>query len=300
MYSGCLTDIEGIKAGHYTDANNKTGCTVVLLGDGAVAGVDVRGSAPGTRETDLLRPCNTVQQAHALLLCGGSAFGLAAADGVMRYLEQQGIGFDTGAARVPIVAAAVLYDLAVGSSKVRPDADSGYLACEAACGAQLAQGAVGAAAGATVGKAKGLSNSELGGFGTASIVLPGGAVVAAGFAVNAFGDIFDHCSGQRIKGMRGGTVSNALMRNCAQELFAQNTTIGIVGTNAVLSKEQANKLASAGQDGIAMAIRPAHTMFDGDTVFAFGTGAAKADFNAILAAGAEVCARAIVNAVRMT
>lgn len=298
MYSGCLTDIDGILAGHYTDAENRTGCTVVLLGNGAVTGVDVRGSAPGTRETDLLRPCNIVQHAHALLLCGGSAFGLAAADGVMRWLEERGIGFETGFARVPIVPAAVLYDLAVGSASVRPNADSGYLACSAACGAPLAQGCVGAGTGATVGKAAGFPHASKGGFGSASIALPGGVIVAAGFAVNAFGDIFDHTTGQKIKGMQGGTVFDTLMKGSSKEFFGKNTTIGIIGTNAALSKEQANKLASAGQDGIAMAVRPAHTMFDGDTVFAFGTGTVSCDFNAILAAGAEVSARAIANAVK--
>ncbi len=298
MYSGCLTDIDGILAGHYTDIENSTGCTVVLLGNGAVTGVDVRGSAPGTRETDLLRPGNAVQQAHALLLCGGSAFGLAAADGVMRWLEEHGIGFDTGSARVPIVPAAVLYDLDVGSASVRPNADSGYLACSLACGSPLSQGCFGAGTGATVGKAAGIARASKGGFGCASVVLPGGVVVAAGFAVNAFGDIYDHTTGKKIKGMQGGTIANALISGCFEDFSGKNTTIGIVGTNAALSKEQANKLACIGQDGIAMAVRPAHTMFDGDTVFAFGTGAVCGDFNAILAAGAEVCARAIVNAVK--
>ncbi|MFA5676371.1 MAG: P1 family peptidase [Christensenellales bacterium] len=298
MYNGCLTDIDGILAGHYTDTENKTGCTVVLLGDGAVTGVDVRGGAPGTRETDLLRPCNAVQNAHALLLCGGSAFGLAAADGVMRWLEGRGIGLDTGFARVPIVPAAVLFDLAAGGAKVRPNADWGCKACEAACGAGLAQGRAGAGAGATVGKAGGFNRASNGGFGRASIALPGGVIVAAGFAVNAYGDVFDHATGQKISGMEGGTVFDELMQGGAKQFFGQNTTIGIIGTNAALSKEQANKLASMGQDGIAMTVRPAHTMFDGDTVFAFGTGAVYGDLNAILAAGAEVSARAIVNAVK--
>ena len=297
MYSGCLTNIGGVLAGHYTDSANQTGCTVVIFKEGAVAGVDVRGSAPGTRETDLLRPTNAVQHAHALLLCGGSAFGLAAADGVMRWLEERGIGFDTGSAHVPIVPAAVLYDLATGSADVRPDAAAGYAACEAASDKPLLQGAYGAGTGATVGKAAGMAYAARGGFGAASIELPGGVIVAAGFAVNAFGDIYDHTNGQKIAGLRGGTVMDALMQSGAEDFSAQNTTIGIVGTNAVLTKEQANKLASIGQDGIAQCIRPAHTMFDGDTVFAFGTAAAEADFHAILAAGAEVSARAIVNAV---
>lgn len=296
MYSGSLTDIPGVLAGHYTDSVHLTGCTVVLLRGGAVAGVDVRGSAPGTRETDLLRPCNTVQHAHALLLCGGSAFGLAAADGVVRWLEEHGEGFDTGYARVPIVPAAVLYDLGVGSASVRPDAAAGYAACESA-GSTLQSGPYGAGTGATVGKAGGPQRAGRGGFGTASIVMPGGVIVAAAFAVNAFGDIYDHNSGQKQAGMTGGSVMETLLNTAPPDMSGRNTTIGIVGTNAVLTKEQANKLASMGQDGIAMTVRPAHTMFDGDTVFAFGTGAATGDFSAILAAGAEAAARAIVNAV---
>ena len=296
MYSGSLTDIFGVLAGHYTDSVNMTGCTVVLLHDGAVAGVDVRGSAPGTRETDLLRPCNTVQQAHALLLSGGSAFGLAAADGVMHWLEEHGEGFDTGFARVPIVPAAVLYDLGVGSASVRPDAAAGYAACKNANN-RLTSGPYGAGAGATVGKAGGAERAGRSGFGTASITLPGGVIVAAGFAVNAFGDVYDHVSGQKIGGMAGGSVTEAVFAAPPPDMSGRNTTIGIVGTNALLTKEQANKLAAVGQDGVAMAVRPAHTMFDGDTVFAFGTGAVSGDFTAILTAGAEAAARAIANAV---
>lgn len=298
MYSGSLTDISGVTAGHYTDIEAKTGCTVVLFENGAVTGVDVRGSAPGTRETDLLRPTNAVQQANALLLSGGSAFGLAAADGVMRWLEEKGRGFDTGVVRVPIVPAAVLFDLAFGSTDVRPDAAAGYAACENASDKPLKQGHVGAGTGATVGKAAGMQLCGRGGFGTASVTLPGGVIVAAGFAVNALGDIYDHTTGEKIAGMQGGSVSDVLMGSSGMGFSGQNTTIGIVGTNAALTKEQANKLAAVGQDGIAMCIRPAHTMFDGDTVFAFGTGELEGDFNAILAAGAEAAARAILNAVR--
>jgi len=299
MYKGSLTDIPGVLAGHWTDSVNMTGCTVVLLRGGAVTGVAVRGSAPGTRETDLLRPCNLVQHAHALLLCGGSAFGLAAADGVMRWLEEHGEGFDTGYAKVPIVPAAVLYDLGVGSASVRPDAAAGYAACQNA-GNVLQSGPVGAGMGATVGKAGGPARAGRGGFGTASITLPGGVIVAAGFAVNAFGDVYDHTTGQKVAGMAGGSVMDALMTSPPADmadLAGRNTTIGIVGTNAALTKEQANKLAAAAQDGVAMTVRPAHTMFDGDTVFAFGTGAVTGEFTAILAAGAEAAARAIVNAV---
>ncbi len=299
MYSGSITDIKGVLAGHYTDTDNRTGCTVVIIKDGAVAGVDVRGSAPGTRETDLLRPTNTVQQAHAFLLSGGSAFGLAAADGVMRWLEANGIGFETGFARVPIVPAAVLYDLDTGSAANRPDSKAGYAACENAARETLAQGSVGAGTGATIGKAGGMEKAAKGGFGTAAITLPSGITVAACFAVNALGDIYDHTTGQKIAGMSGGTVCDLFMNSGnIGDFSARNTTIGIVGTNAALNKEQANKLAAIAHDGIAMCIRPAHTMFDGDTVFAFGTSETAGDFNAILAAGAEVSARAIINAVK--
>ncbi len=296
MYNGSLTDIKGVLAGHYTDEEAQTGCTVVLLGNGAVAGVDVRGSAPGTRETDLLRPTNAVQTAHAFVLSGGSAFGLAASDGVMRWLEEKGFGFDMGVARVPIVPAAVLFDLAVGNPAVRPGADAGFRACESAS-EKLTQGRVGAGTGATVGKAAGMPLAGRGGFGTAAIMLPGGVIVAAAFAVNALGDIYDHTTGRKIAGLKGGSVSEVLMGGRGMDFSGQNTTIGIVGTNAALSKEQANKLAAVGQDGIAMVIRPAHTMFDGDTVFAFGTGEKAGDFNAVLAAGAEAAARAVINAV---
>ncbi len=296
MYSGCITDIAGVAAGHYTDSENMTGCSVVLLERG-VCGVDVRGSAPGTRETDLLRPMNTVQRADALMLSGGSAFGLAAADGAMRWLEERGIGLDTGFARVPIVAAAVLYDLGEGSVSVRPGPDEGYAACAAASFSPLAQGRFGAGAGATVGKAGGMQYVSKGGFGAASISI-GEVVVAACFAVNAFGDVYDHKTGKKISGMKGSDVYDALMQEGAADFSGMNTTIGIVGTNAALTKEQACKLAAAGQDGIAMCVRPAHTMFDGDTVFSFGTGEKECDLSALIAAGAEAAARAISNAVK--
>ncbi len=297
MYNGCITDIDGVTAGHYNDKKNQTGCTVVIIDGGGVCGVDVRGSAPGTRETDLLRPTNTVQRANAIVLSGGSAFGLASADGVMRWLEAQGQGFDTGFARVPIVPAAVLYDLGIGDAGVRPNANSGYTACERASSKQLAQGSFGAGTGATVGKAAGMQKAAKGGFGTASVPLGGGVIISACFAVNAFGDIYDHNTGKKIAGVKGMSSYDIITKGVPQDFSGANTTIGIIGTNVALSKEQANKLASMGQDGIAMCVRPAHTMFDGDTVFAFGTGQKQCDINAVLAAGAEVCARAIENAI---
>lgn len=297
MYKGCITDVPGVLAGHYTDTENRTGCTVVIIPDGGIVGVDVRGSAPGTRETDLCRPMNAVQRANAILLSGGSAFGLAAADGVMRWLEERSMGFDAGDAFVPIVPAAVLYDLGVGSAQVRPDAQAGYAACESAEESPLKQGLFGAGTGATIGKAAGADFAASGGFGAASVELPGGVVVAACFAVNALGDVYSHETGKRIAGMKGGTVSDALMQAGAEEMAGRNTTIGIIATNAALTKEQANKLAAMGQDGIAMCVRPAHTMFDGDTVFAFSAGELECSIHAVLAAGAEAAARAIVNAV---
>jgi len=296
MYSGCITDIGGVTAGHDTDAAGRTGCTAVLLPEGSVCGVDVRGSAPGTRETDLLRPTATVQGANTLMLCGGSAFGLAAADGAVRWLEEQGAGFDTGYAKVPIVCAAVLYDLGVGSPAARPTADNGYAACKNATDEPLAQGNFGAGTGATTGKAAGMQTAGQGGFGAASIQI-GDATVAACFAVNALGDVFSHTTGEKRAGMRGANTADVMMQAAAQDMSGKNTVIGIVGTDASLTKEQTCKLAQAGQDGIAMCVRPAHTMFDGDTVFSFGTGEKQADFNAVLAAGALAAARAIENAV---
>ncbi len=298
MYKGCITDIPGVLAGHYTDKENETGCTVMVLGEsGGVVGVDVRGSAPGTRETDLCRPMNAVQQANAILLSGGSAFGLAAADGVMRWLEARGMGLDTGDSLVPIVPAAVLYDLGVGSSTVRPDVQAGYAACEAAVETPLKQGRYGAGTGATVGKAAGMEFAAYGGIGCASVELPGGVIVAACFAVNALGDVYSHETGKRVAGQLYGTVNDALMQFAEPDMAGKNTTIGVIGTNAALTKEQANKLAAMGQDGVAMCVRPAHTMFDGDTVFAFSLGDLPCSIHAVLAAGAEAAARAIVNAV---
>lgn len=298
MYKGCITDIPGVLAGHYTDKENETGCTVMVLGEsGGVVGVDVRGSAPGTRETDLCRPMNAVQQANAILLSGGSAFGLAAADGVMRWLEARGMGLDTGDSLVPIVPAAVLYDLGTGSSTVRPDAQAGYTACEAAEDKPLQQGRYGAGTGATVGKAAGMEFAARGGVGCASVELPGGVIVGACFAVNALGDVYSHETGKRIAGQLYGTVTDALMQFAEPDMAGKNTTIGVIGTNAALTKEQANKLAAMGQDGVAMCVRPAHTMFDGDTVFAFSLGDLPCSIHAVLAAGAEAAARAIVNAV---
>lgn len=284
-----------------------TGCTVVLCPAGAVGGVDQRGGAPGTRETDPLRPLHIVQKAHAVVLAGGSAFGLEAATGVVRYLEERGIGFDMRVARVPIVPAAILFDLGIGRSDVRPDAAMGYAACLAANDGPVAEGNVGAGAGATVGKVLGLPQAMKAGVGTASVDLGGGLIVGALVAVNAFGDVMDPRTGHILAGARrpdgtgfADTLSVLRERVSGPPLrfgAPGNTVIGVVATNADLTKEGANKVAQMAHDGIARAVRPAHTMFDGDTLFALATGQVEADVNTVGAFAAEVVAQAIVRAV---
>ena len=322
--NGSLTDVQGMKVGHFTHNRRPTGCTVVLCEEGAVAGVDVRGGAPGTRETGLLNSVNTVSQVHALVFSGGSAFGLAAADGVMRYLEEKGIGYRVGRVRVPIVPAAILFDLLVGDSAIRPTAESGYKACKAARGGprtKLEQGNAGAGAGATVGKLLGRERAMKGGLGTASLRLPGGLVVAALVAVNAVGDIFDYRRGKLLAGARTGGGKRladvmALLRKGELHSFKpssrkqkQNTTIGVVATNAALTKAEANKVAQMAHDGLARAIQPVHTPADGDTLFAVATGklkpaagSARSFFGAgpqgaVGALAAEVVAAAVVSAI---
>lgn len=309
-----VTDVGGIKVGHYTDLQSITGCTVILCEQGATAGVDVRGSAPGTRETDLLRPLNLVQEVHAVLLTGGSAFGLDAAGGVMRYLEEKGAGLYVGVARVPLVPAAVLFDLAIGRADVRPDAEMGYRACCAATEGPVAEGSVGAGTGATVGKLFGPFFATKSGLGTASEKIDGGITIGALVAVNAFGDVVDPDSGRILAGartpggvgfvdtvrrMRGDLSQTALGATSSEGAFT-NTTIGLVATDARLTKEEANKVAQMAHDGLAAAIRPVHTMFDGDTVFALGTGGAgkRGDVTVIGAIAAQVMSQAILRAVR--
>jgi L-aminopeptidase/D-esterase-like protein len=307
--SGGLTDVDGIKVGHFTDSRRPTGCTVVLCEKGAVAGVDVRGGAPGTRETDLLNPINTAQQVYGVVLSGGSAFGLDAASGVMRYLEEKGIGFPFGGAFVPIVPAAVLFDLNVGDPRIRPDADSGYAACRAANGGPVAEGNVGAGAGATVGKLFGMQYGMKAGLGTASLRAgKGGLIVAALTAVNAAGDVYLPRTGELLAGAR--TPDGRRLRNTIAQLRAgesisvaqsdqKNTTLAVVATNARLTKDQATKVAQMAHDGLARAINPVHTPYDGDTVFALATGAldGAVDVAAVGALAAEVVAEAIVRAV---
>lgn len=305
-----ITDVQGIKVGHYTDREAATGCTVVLCEGGAVGGVDVRGSAPGTRETDLLHPLRLVQEVHAVLLTGGSAYGLDAASGVMRYLEERSIGFDVGVGVVPIVPAAVLFDLTLGDPHTRPDATAGYQACQAAGEGPVAEGCVGAGTGATVGKLLGPKFATKSGLGTASQKIGKGIVVGAIVAVNAFGDVVDPRTGAILAGTRRPVIGGFLntMEHMKGDLgqtvlsFAQHTTIAVVATNAYLNKEGANKVAQMAHDGLARTIRPVHTMFDGDTVFALATGKPPkagngADPSVVGAIAAEVLAQAVMRAV---
>jgi L-aminopeptidase/D-esterase-like protein len=304
--SGSLTDVAGLTVGHWTDLEAATGCTVVVCGEeGAVAGVEVRGSAPGTRETDLLDPVNAVQRVHAVLIGGGSAFGLDAASGVMRWLEAHGRGVEVGPLRVPIVPAAVLFDLAVGRPDVRPDAAAGEAACEAASAAPEAQGCVGAGTGATVGKMFGFERATKSGLGSASIRLAGGVTVGALVAVNAAGDVIDPARGCVVAGPRlpeGGfaRTSDWLCERQAEIGIGDSTTLAVVATDAVLTKVEATKVARMAHDGLARTIDPVHTMLDGDTVFALATGAAgvPADVTTVGAAGATALARAVLAAVR--
>jgi L-aminopeptidase/D-esterase-like protein len=302
-----FSDIPGVQLGHAQNFEAQTGCSVVLTTDGAVCGVDQRGGAPGTRETDLLRPMHLVEKVHAVLLTGGSAFGLAAADGVVQWLEEHGIGFDVQLARVPIVPAAVLFDLAVGRADVRPDAVMGYAACQAAVSDENGSevGSIGAGTGAMVGHVLGPQGRMKGGLGTEVIDLGDGLLVGALFAVNCFGDVIDPTSGQILAGARklpeNQFVDTMQVLKQGVSGFSRqgNTVIGVVATNATLPKEAANKVAQMAHDGLARTIRPAHTMFDGDTIFALATGQHSAnDVNLIGAFAAEATAQAIVNAVQ--
>jgi len=310
-----LTDVPGVRVGHHTMAGRPTGCTVVIVERGAVAGVDVRGAAPGTRETDLLDPVNSVQQVHAIVLAGGSAFGLDAASGVMRYLDERNIGFkfdfwkdSVGTLNIPIVPAAILIDLGVGGNpKIRPDAECGYRAATGAGSGPIAEGNVGAGAGATIGKLAGPGRAMKGGLGTAAMTLADGTIVAALVAVNAVGDVVDPSTGRVIAGVRtadgrGLADARRLLRSgeTTRPAIAGNTTLGVIATNATLSKAQATKVAQMAQDGFARTIVPAHTPGDGDTIFALATGerSGEANVSRIGAAAADVMSQAILRAVR--
>ena len=314
--NNAITDVRGIEVGHAQNDEALTGCTVILCRNGAVAGVDVRGGAPGTRETDLLNPINLVEKIHAIVLAGGSAFGLDAASGVMKYLEEHKIGFNTGAAKVPIVPSAILYDLNIGHPDVRPDSAMGYSAAASATSNAPAEGNFGVGTGASVGKMFGENLSTKSGVGTASLNIGGGVSVGALVAVNAWGDVVDPETNEIIAGLRSGKVGP--LRVGGKDHFADtltmmkkpvgrsllgfatraNTVIGVVATNAKLTKAQATKVAQMAQDGIARTMRPAHTMLDGDVIFALSTGARKADASTIGAFAAEVMVNAILRAVK--
>lgn len=312
-----ITDVRGIEVGHAQNEEALTGCTVILCRKGAVAGVDVRGGAPGTRETDLLNPVNLVGKVHAIVLAGGSAFGLDAASGVMRYLEERKIGFNTAVAKVPIVPSAILYDLNLGRADVRPDSAMGAVAAASAASDPPAEGNVGAGTGASVGKMFGTSLAMKSGLGTTSMDIGGGVIVGAIVVVNAWGDVVDPNTNGIIAGLRSGKVGPLSIGK--KDSFADtlvmmktpigrgvlglasrgNTVIGAVATNAKLTKAQATKVAQMAQDGIARTIRPAHTLLDGDVTFALSTGTKKADVSIIGAFAAEVLAEAILRAVKM-
>lgn len=303
---GAITDVAGIEVGHFTDPRRPTGCSVVIAREGAVAGVDVRGAAPGTRETDLLAPGNLVEQVHAIMLAGGSAWGLEAATGAVRWLEEHGVGLDVGVGRLPLVPAAVLFDLHVGDMKVRPDAAAGYAACAAATREPPAEGNVGAGAGAVVGKMFGLQHAMKGGVGTASVTVAG-VTVGALIACNAVGDVVDPDTGRPLAGARAADgltlrdTRHALLRGEPPHplLAGSNTTIGVIATDARLTKVQAQRLAVAGHDGLARSINPVHTMSDGDTLFTLSTGHVPHHPGMMVLAtmAAEAVARATVRAV---
>ena len=305
--AGSIIRVAGIEVGHFTDTRRPTGCTVVMAREGAVAGVDVRGAAPGTRETDLLHPSNLVDKVHAIMLAGGSAWGLEAATGAVRWLEERGVGLDVAVGRLPIVPAAVLFDLLVGDMRIRPDAAAGYAACAAASSADPAEGNVGAGAGAVVGKVFGIQHAMKGGVGTASVTVDG-VTVGALIACNALGDVIDPDTAQVMAGAR--TDDGRALRDtrrallCGQPpqplLAGTNTTIGVVATDAILTKAQAHRLAIAAHDGLARSINPVHTMSDGDTLFSLGTGRAGKSLGMMVLAtmAAEATARATVRAVQ--
>ena len=305
-----LTAVPGIKVGHHTIAERPTGCTAILVEGGAAAGVDVRGSAPASAETDLLKPVNLVQQVYAISLSGGSAFGLDSRTGIMRYLDEKNIGFKAyGTINVPIVPAASLIDLNVGTNpKIRPTADCGYRAAQAASTAPVAEGNVGAGTGATVGKSAGSARAMKGGIGSAAIQMPDGLIVAALVAVNAAGDIIDPATGKVVAGVRtadGKSLADARVLLTTGALrqparIGENTTLAVVATNAALTKTQATKVAEMAHDGFARAIYPSHTMGDGDTIFALATGSqpGTADVSRVGALAAQVVADAIVRAAR--
>jgi L-aminopeptidase/D-esterase-like protein len=300
-----FTEIDDIKVGHAQDLEAGTGCTVVICEKGATAGIDVRGGAPGTRETDLLNPVNLVEKIHAVALAGGSAFGLDASSGVMQFLEERDIGFDVQVTRVPIVCGAVLFDLTVGNHRKRPDKEMGYQACLNATNQAAPEGNVGAGTGASVGKILGMERAMKSGLGCSALQV-GDLKIGALVAVNCLGDVIDPTTGERLAGLLSADRTEladteaVMIQSCAEKknLFAGNTTIGIIATNAVLTKAQATKLASMAQNGYARTMRPAHTMFDGDTIFTLATGHVEADLSVLGLLSARVMEAAVLGAIK--
>lgn len=305
MFSGYITDVKGIKVGNKEDLNAMTGCTVIIAEEGATGGIDVRGSAPGTRETDLFQEKKTIEKVHAIVLSGGSAFGLDSAGGVMKYLEEREIGFDTGIVKVPIVSSAVIFDLGIGDKNVRPDFKMGYEAAKLASSKENSQGNVGAGAGATVGKILGMDKAMKSGLGSASISV-GDLVVGAIVSVNAVGDVFDYRDNSKIAGVYDYEnkklldTKDILINGYAKGNLGTNTTIGVIATNAFLTKAEANKIAEMGHNAFARCINPVHTSMDGDTIFALGTNKVKADVDVLGVLGVEVMMSAILNAIKFS
>ena len=306
MNPGYITDVKGIKVGHAQSEEGMTGCTAVICEKGATGGIDVRGSAPGTRETDLLKPDKMVDRIHSVVLAGGSAFGLEAASGVMRYLEEQGTGFDVGVTKVPIVASAVIFDLNIGDYKIRPDFRMGYEAAVSASEEESRQGCVGCGMGATVGKILGPEYAMKSGLGSAT-VRAGDLIVSAIVAVNSFGDVYDYKTGKQIAGVYDYdkkemmNTYSIMKMNCKPLGFPlRNTTIGVVATNATLTKAEANKVAEMSHNGFARSINPVHTMLDGDTIFTMATNEINYDINLVGTMASEVMSMAITNAILTT
>lgn len=303
MYPGYITDVKGIKVGHCQSKEGMTGCSVIICEKGATGGVDVRGSAPGTRETDLFKAEKMVDKVHGVILSGGSAFGLDAASGVMKYLEEKGIGLDVGVTKVPIVSSAVIFDLNIGNYKIRPDFNMGYRAAENANIHNELQGNIGCGMGATVGKILGPEKAMKSGLGSATVQV-GDLVVSAMVAVNSFGDIYDFKNNQQIAGVYDYDNNKLLntvdiMKEANKEIGfnVKNTTIGIIATNAIITKAEGNKISQMGQNGFARTINPVHTMVDGDTIFTMATNEVKADINLIGTLAAEAMGKAIINGV---
>lgn len=298
-----ITAIGGLSVGHWTEPAALTGCTAIICENGAVCGVDVRGSAPGTRETDLLRGYNSVTGINAVMLCGGSAFGLDAASGAMRYLEERGLGVDVGTGVVPIVPAAVIFDLGVGDSSIRPTKDDGYAACLDAKAGVYSTGRVGVGTGATVGKAFGPKFAMSSGIGSSCIDIGGGVKIGALVAVNALGDVYNPETGCIVAGARDGDEFLNCMSMTSQSAAPAgftNTTIGVIATNASLTREEANKIASMGHDGLAMTIKPVHTHLDGDTLFALSTGEVQnVSMLSIMIGAVKAVSLAVLDAVSM-